>query len=127
VYINAQGDGIDSNGNFYLEGGEVYVSGPTNGGNGALDYGGEGIATGGVLIAVGSVGMAQGFSSSSEQCSILYSLASLQQGGKTVTLTDAQGTVLASFAPEKEYQSVVITAPQMLQIVSRERLLLKMP
>lgn len=113
VYINAQGDGIDSNGNFYLEGGEVYVSGPTNGGNGALDYGGEGIATGGVLIAVGSVGMAQGFSSSSEQCSILYSLASLQQGGKTVTLTDAQGTVLASFAPEKEYQSVVITAPQM--------------
>ncbi|MBS6474886.1 MAG: carbohydrate-binding domain-containing protein [Clostridiales bacterium] len=111
VYINAEGDGIDSNGNFYLEGGEVYVSGPTNGGNGALDYGGEGIATGGVLIAVGSVSMAQGFSSSSRQCSILYTLSSSQQGD--ITLTDAQGTALASFTPEKTYQSVVVTAPQM--------------
>lgn len=113
LHINAGGDGVDSNGNFYLEGGEVYVSGPTNSGNGALDYGGEGIVTGGVLIAVGSVGMAQGFSSSSEQCSILYTLSSAQQGGTVVALTDAQGNVLASFAPEKQYQSVVVTAPQM--------------
>lgn len=29
--VNASGDGLDSNGNLIIEGGEIYVSGPTNG------------------------------------------------------------------------------------------------
>lgn len=45
--VNAQGDGLDSNGDLTISGGEVYVDGPTNGGNGALDYDGNGTITGG--------------------------------------------------------------------------------
>lgn len=41
VKINASGDGIDSNGDLYLEGGTVLVEGPAGGGDGALDYDGE--------------------------------------------------------------------------------------
>lgn len=40
LYINAQGDGVDSNGALYVSGGKTYVDGPENSGNGALDYNG---------------------------------------------------------------------------------------
>lgn len=38
--IDAEGDGLDSNGNVTMSGGIVIVNGPTQGGNGALDYNG---------------------------------------------------------------------------------------
>ena len=87
------------------------MSGPTNSGNGALDYAGTGTITGGVLIAAGSTGMAQNFGSDSTQGSILYNFSSEQSGGTSVTLTDGNGNVLASFTPEKQFQSVVVSAP----------------
>ncbi|HPD88868.1 MAG TPA: carbohydrate-binding domain-containing protein [Oscillospiraceae bacterium] len=109
--IDASGDGIDSNGDLTVSGGTIYVSGPTNSGNGALDYAGTGTITGGVLIAAGSTGMAQNFGSDSTQGSILYNFSSEQSGGTSVTLTDGDGNVLASFTPEKQFQSVVVSAP----------------
>jgi hypothetical protein len=108
--IDASGDGIDSNGDLTVSGGTIYVSGPTNSGNGALDYAGTGTITGGVLIAAGSTGMAQNFGSDSTQGSILYNFSSEQSGGTSVTLTDGDGNVLASFTPEKQFQSVVVSA-----------------
>ena len=80
-YVNADGDGLDSNGSIYMKGGIVHVDGPTNNGNGALDYNGEFVITGGELIAVGSSGMAQGASSNSSQTSVLMNLSS---SGETV-------------------------------------------
>ncbi|MCI2058056.1 MAG: carbohydrate-binding domain-containing protein [Oscillibacter sp.] len=109
--VNAGGDGIDSNGTLTVSGGTTFVSGPTNSGNGALDYGSSASISGGILIAAGAVGMAQNFGSDSSQGSILCTLSSVQAAGTAVTLTDADGTVLASYAPAKEYQSVVISAP----------------
>ncbi len=50
--INASGDGIDSNGDLYLEGGTVLAEGPAEGGNGALDYNGTGTISGGTILAV---------------------------------------------------------------------------
>jgi phage baseplate assembly protein gpV len=55
--INAQGDGLDSNGNASISGGTVVVNGPTNSGNGALDVNGELTVTGGRVAAAGSAGM----------------------------------------------------------------------
>ena len=102
--VNAEGDGLDSNGL------EIYVSGPTRGGNGALDYGTEGVITGGILIAVGSADMAENFGPSSTQGSILLPVGN-QAAGNAVSIADERGTVLASFRPEKSYQSVVISCP----------------
>lgn len=65
--INASGDGIDSNGDLYLEGGTVLAEGPAEGGNGALDYNGTGTISGGTILAVGSAGMFQTFSENSSQ------------------------------------------------------------
>lgn len=112
ITIDAGGDGIDSNGSLTVSGGEVYVSGPTSGADGALDYDGDGSITGGTVVAAGSSQMAQNFGSSSTQGTMLVSF-SAQAAGSTVTLTDENGNVLASFSPAKEYSSVVVSCPQL--------------
>ncbi len=115
ITINAKGDGIDSNGSFYISGGTVYVNGPTDNGNGSLDYNGTAKITGGSIVAVGSSGMAQGFDDTSTQCSLLYLLSSDAAGGSTVTLKDKEGKEVISFTPNKTYQSVVISSPNLIQ------------
>lgn len=110
--VNASGDGLDSNGDLTITGGEVYVSGPTSDGDGALDYAGTGTITGGTLIAAGSSGMAQSLSSDAQGV-MLLTLSGAQSAGSTVTVKDADGTLLASFTPEKAYTSVIISAPGM--------------
>ena len=111
--ITAGGDGIDSNGDLVMTGGTVYVNGPTSGGDGALDYGGSASISGGVIVAVGASGMAEGFGSDSTQGTALVNLASSIEGD--VTLTDADGTVLASFSPSEAYSSVVVSCPDMVE------------
>lgn len=54
VTINADGDGIDSNGDLIVEAGTIYVDGPSSSWNGAIDSGSEVIVTdsgGNVLIS----------------------------------------------------------------------------
>lgn len=109
IFINAQGDGIDSNGTVAVSGGVTLVSGPTNSGNAAFDHNGASV-TGGVLMAAGSAGMAQGFSSAENQGALLVTF-DLQAAGSSIALCDAAGSVVAAFTPEKEYQSLVVTAP----------------
>ena len=109
LQVNANGDGIDSNGALTVSGGEVYVSGSTNNGNSALDYNGEGTVTGGTVIAAGMSGMAQNFGSGSTQASMLVSVSGTS--GSTITLKDSSGKALASYAPEKDYNCIVISTP----------------
>ena len=111
--VNAGGDGLDSNGDLTISGGIIYVSGPTNSGNGALDYNGTGSITGGTLIAAGSMGMAQSLTPNGNQGVILLNLSSVQSGGTIVTVEDEKGNVICSFTPEKYYQSLVISAPEL--------------
>lgn len=113
IRLNATGDGIDSNGNLYVSGGTLYVDGPTSDGDGAMDYDGTAEVSGGTIVIAGSSGMAQSFSNSSTQASILYNFTSKIEAGTEISLTDASGTILASFMPEKAYQAVVISTPEM--------------
>lgn len=110
ITVNASGDGLDSNSNLIIEGGEIYVNGPTSDGDGALDYDGTATISGGTLIAVGSSGMAQGFSDSSTQCSILYNLSSSHSAGEKITLADSSGNEILSYTATKQFSSVVISS-----------------
>lgn len=112
--IDAGGDGIDSNGSLAISGGLITVSGPTDNGNGTLDYNGTAVITGGTLLGAGSSGMAQGFSDSSTQGSILYVLTGTQKAGTQVTLKDSSGNVIAQFTPAKQFQSVNISAKEIV-------------
>jgi len=111
ITIDASGDGIDSNGSISISGGNTYVSGPTDSGNGGLDYNGTAEITGGTIVVAGSTGMAQGFSDTSTQYSLLNNLTTESKAGTEIKLTDKDGNVVASFTPNKLYQSVVISTP----------------
>lgn len=111
--VDADGDGIDSNGSIYFEGGSVFVSGPTNNGNGPMDYNLDCEVTGGYLAIAGSSGMAQSPQDRSAQYSITVFYTSLQKAGALVTLKDETGDTVFSFAPVKEYQSILISTPDL--------------
>ncbi|MDF2662369.1 MAG: dockerin type 1 [Paenibacillus sp.] len=111
ITVDATGDGLDSNGSIVMTGGNVTVNGPTASNNGALDYDGTFDMSGGFLVAAGSAGMAAAPSETSGQLSILMNYSQSQKAGTTVLLKDGDGNVIATFAPTKAYQSVVISSP----------------
>lgn len=112
VSVNAGGDGLDSNGDLCISGGTVIVDGPTNNGNGALDGNGSISCTGGVLIAVGSSGMAEYPEGS--QNTVVITLDSPQAGGTAVQICDESGTEQLSHFPAKQFDSIVISSPMLL-------------
>lgn len=114
VLVNAAGDGVDSNGTLAVSGGVLLVAGPTDSGNGALDYETGATVTGGVVMAVGAAGMAAGFGSDSTQGSWMANITA-QTGGTSLTLVDAEGSVLAHWTPAKDYSNVVVSAPGLTQ------------
>ncbi len=104
IYVNASGDGLDSNGKIQISGGEIYVDGPTNSGNGAIDCDGGIEISGGTLIAVGAAGMAQNATSAS-QPSVLMNLSSTYSGEFSF------GNI--TYSPTKSYQSILISSPEL--------------
>ncbi|MBR0484604.1 MAG: carbohydrate-binding domain-containing protein, partial [Oscillospiraceae bacterium] len=109
VHVNADGDGLDSNGAMTISGGTVIVDGPTNDGNGALDSN-NGIAlTGGFLMAVGSSGMAE-YPDDASQNTIVITLDNYQTADTLVTICDDDGNEIVSFAPSKQFNSVIFSS-----------------
>jgi hypothetical protein len=108
-YAYANGDGLDSNGDFTVTGGTTIVSQSSNA-NGPLDYGestGTFSQSGGILVAYGTGGMAVG-ATTGDQGSVLVSSHSSMAVGSyyaftvgtdkyAVKLTKASTTVYASF------------------------------
>jgi len=113
VYVNAGGDGIDSNGSIAMTGGVMLVDGPTMDGNGPLDYMGTFNISGGTLVAVGSIGMAQAPSTTSTQPSIFIGLNQALPASTLIHLQTTSGQDLLTYAPAKEYQSVLISSPEL--------------
>lgn len=109
IWVDASGDGLDSNGNINMSGGTVLVNGPNNGADGALDYDGTFQMTGGTLAAAGAVGMAQTISSSSSVYSVSVGVSGA--AGTAVRLLDSNGEELLSFAPAKSFSNVVLATP----------------
>lgn len=113
ITVNADGDGLDSNGNLRVEGGDITINGPSNGGNGAIDIGtengGSGVIAGGTLIALGTSSMAENFDSTSTQCAFLVTMNSFG-AGETITITDSQGNVLYTGVTVKSANSVVFSS-----------------
>ncbi|MEK5399920.1 carbohydrate-binding domain-containing protein [Paenibacillus sp. FSL K6-2859] len=111
--VDATGDGLDSNGSIVMSGGTVIVNGPTNSGNGALDYDGSFEQSGGTLIAAGSSGMAQATSDTSSQHAVSMTFPQIQKAGALVHLEDSEGNTILTFAPSKDYQSLVMSSPDL--------------
>ncbi len=111
--VDAGGDGIDSNGYIYIDGGEIQVNGPTNDGDASIDYGSDAIISGGTILALGSSGMAESFGTESTQNSILAYFSESHEAGTTVTLTDASGNVLMTGTSTKSFTSVILSCEEL--------------
>ncbi|HAJ97667.1 MAG TPA: dockerin type 1 [Ruminococcus sp.] len=108
VYVNAGGDGLDSNGDLLVSGGIVIVDGPTNSGNGSLDSNSSLQCTGGLLVAVGASGMAEYPEGTQE--TIVMTTASSHEGGTLVTICDADGNEIFSYEPSKSWNSFIVSS-----------------
>ena len=110
-------DGLDSNEDIRISGGTIYISLLGSGSNCAVDYGSEsgGVAeiTGGTIIACGASSMAEGFSSTSTQASILYNTSTVADEGTTLALEDEEGNILLSWDVPCSFSSALISCPEM--------------
>ena len=113
IHILAGGDGVDSNGDLTINGGEIYIDGPSDNGNSAIDYGDRSSAyvNGGMLVAIGSSGMAEGMSDSSKQEVLMVKLGEQMEAGD-VELTDSEGNVIVSYTALKSYDCVIISTAE---------------
>ena len=111
--VDAGGDGLDSNGAMYIEGGDIYVSGPAGSFNGGLDYTTTGQINGGNVVVTEITSMAENFDSTSSQVSFMYVLSSTMEAGSTVKLTDKDGKVLVEREAIKEFNCVTISLPEL--------------
>lgn len=110
VYVNAQGDGLDSNGSLDISGGLVVVNGTTQGGNGVIDRGGTMTVTGGMLVAAGTSDMLEMPDSTSTQNTLVVLFSEKQLAGSLVYVTDNNDKVLAAMIPEKEYGCFILNS-----------------
>lgn len=107
IHIDADGDGVDSNGNVNQKGGTIIVFGPESGGNGALDYGGTYTVSGGTLLALGAQGMAQSVSGDGiDVLAFTYSC----KADTLNTITDKDGNSLIGFKSPKSFGTVVFAS-----------------
>ena len=122
-YINAEGDGVDSNGDVYLYGGVIESFGSTSSSDAALDFDGSCYALGGTILAVGMSGMAQAptsgvyvkFGSSSggpgQSGQPGQSGSSISiKSGSAIVIKDASGDTVYSATGIKSANSVVFAS-----------------
>lgn len=111
IHVLAGGDGIDSNGDITVNGGEVYIDGPSDSGNSAIDYGDRSACyiNKGTVVAIGSSGMAEDISDDSDQQVMLVKLDSQKEAGEVI-LTDSDGNEIITYTALKAYDCVIISA-----------------
>jgi hypothetical protein len=114
TYVNADGDGVDSNGSIEVSGGVLIVDGPESGGNSAMDMENSGyVVSGGTLIAAGSVQMLV-TPTQAAQPVVTIIFDSVQSANTTFALADVDGNVLFAASPVKSYQSLQISSPELV-------------
>lgn len=108
--INAEGDGIDSNGSIVMDGGYVVVNGPSRSGDSAIDHDGLCQVNGGTLIALGSAGMIENPSETSGQNVISAYLTKVCGAGETITIRDSAGNEVMNVTPVKECGHIMFSS-----------------
>lgn len=110
VTVDASGDGLDSNGSIYINGGYTIVSGSTQNDNSALDYNGSCRVDAGVLLLSGTAGMAQ-YPDTDSKLSTAYASVNVDAGTE-VSAVDADGNELYSWTVDKDADLLQLAAPE---------------
>lgn len=118
IVVNADGDGIDVNGNIEMTGGCLIIYGPLTDFNAAVDYDGTFRMAGGFLLAAGSMGMAQAPGADSTQKSLCIVMTDNVFSGTLVHITSESGEEIVTFKAVKPFQSLVVSSPLIKKDVS---------
>lgn len=115
ITINASADGVDSNGNMFLDGGNLYAVGSSDP-QSAIDADGTITVSGGTVAGIGSAGHMESPTESSTQPTLMIIFNSEQAAGTMIKLTDAKGNVIFEGTSEKKaFQSYFFTDPALVQ------------
>lgn len=112
IFVNADGDGLDSNGSILITGGNLTVQGPTSGADGSLDSETGILINGGTVIVYGSLGMMETPASNSTQYVVSYISNTGIADGTTITVKDSNSNVIFEFEIEQQSSSVIISCPE---------------
>ena len=108
--VTAGGDGLDSNGSIALTGGVVGIWTESEMHEGPIDFNGTGTLSGVNLIIASTGGMMQDMMGLSGQSIMSLSTTGTVQAGGEISLLDENGNVLATFAPENEFNTVMVSS-----------------
>ena len=110
VTVNANGDGIDSNGTATLSGGTLVVNGPFTGGNTSLDTNGDLLLNGTTVAAGNSGDMFEAPSTNSTSGYVKISNVSNLSAGTTVQVTDSSGNVVANYKVTNSNTALILVS-----------------
>lgn len=105
------GDGIDSNGAIYINGGRITSSTDGSTMENGIDSGGSFVVTGGILAASGNSGMQESASTGSTQCAAVLTPSGGIAAGTECVITDAQGNVVMTYTPYRWASCLVVSHP----------------
>ena len=113
--INENGrdaDGIDSNGDIVIDGGEVFIS-LSGTGNNALDYGSENggnlYLNGGTVVAAGDSSMLEEASGDSEQANMTIVTSDEMAAGSLVMVSDSDGNIVLEKEISGSFNAVTLS------------------
>ena len=110
VIVNANGDGIDSNGTATLSGGTLIVNGPFTGGNASLDTNGDLLLNGATVTAGNSGDMFEAPSTNSTSGYVKISNVSNLSAGTTVQVADSSGNVVANYKVTNSNTALILVS-----------------
>ena len=110
VTVNANGDGIDSNGTATLSGGTLIVNGPFTGGNASLDINGDLLLNGATVTAGNSGDMFEAPSTNSTSGYVKISNVSNLSAGTTVQVADSSGNVVANYKVTNSSTALILVS-----------------
>lgn len=120
IIINTSGvdaDGIDSNGDIIISGGNIFVCLNGTGQNNALDYGSESGGkleiTGGTVLALGGSSMLEGFSDTSTQPSFIKVYQKSTSKDSKLIITNANGEELINKQIPCGFTALSFSCPQL--------------
>jgi len=110
VRLHALRDGIDSNGNTFLEGGTLHISAPSlRFGDDAIDQDGVFVVSGGELVTAGTV---RSVSPRSAQPVLLFSYWRRMPNGARIEVMDLGGTVILAYTSRVVFSLSAFTSPR---------------
>ena len=113
IYINADGDGIDSNGDLTINGGEIVIDGPTSNGDGSLDASGTMTISGGTVIALSSAGMIETPRGDDNQNYVKVIFSETQKADSVLSVKNSDGDTVMTVSPKKSYQALIFSSAEL--------------